>query len=510
MSYELFHGDCLDVMATMADNSVTAIVTDPPYGLGETPDIAELMQQWITEGHADMGKGFMGRNWDVVPGPVYWREMFRIAKPGAYLLAMCGTRTVDLMSIAIRFGGWQKFDEISYHMGQGLPNLIDWCYSQGFPKSMAIDKAIDKHLGAEREVIGKRDGRGDYDGRQRTSPAMNTGWREKEGRKDIYDLSQKPITAPATPEAATWAGYGTALKPSHEIILCFRKPVDGTYANNALVHGCGGLNIDATRVPISDGATMARNNKPGDNGWKNSSGGANNAALHGEPAGRWPPNLIHDGSDAIKAEFDKAGESKSSGGQASLGAFRNGKVYGKGLDIREARDPGYGDTGSAARFFPVCPPDVPRLVYHSKASSGERSEGLDGMPPKDVGEKEGRNRALNSGMRMENGIATGPKADSSKAANHHPTVKPLSLMQWLCRLVRQPANNLILDPFGGSGTTGVAALIEGCDTIIIEREAEYIPIIRARLEHFEAEANMKPIVTKGKPTDHADLPLFVQ
>lgn len=460
--YQLIEGDCLEVMATMAENSVTAIVTDPPYGLGETPDIAELMQQWITEGHADTKAGFMGKSWDVVPGPVYWREMFRIAKPGAYLLAMCGTRTVDLMSIAIRFGGWVKFDEISYHMGQGLPNLIDWCYSQGFPKSMAIDKAIDKHLGKtdEREVLGEVPL--NAPGGSIGSTAYNNG----NGR--YYPDEPRKITAPATPEAAVYSGYGTALKPAHEIILCFRKPVDKTYANNASVHGCGGLNIDATRVPINDGATMARNNKPGDNGWKNSSGGANNAALHGEPAGRWPPNLIWDGSDAIKAEFDKAGE-RTSGKPTNGESATTNEVYGK---YNQRSLVGGGDTGSASRFFPVCPPDVPRLVYHSKANSSERNEGLD------------------------------------DAENTHCTVKPLSLMQWLCRLVRQPANNLILDPFGGSGTTGVAALIEGCDTIIIEREADYIPIIRARLEHFEAEANMKPIVTKGKPSDTDNLPLF--
>lgn len=464
MSYQLVHGDCLDVMAGMADNSITAIVTDPPYGLGETPDIAELMQQWIAEGHADMGKGFMGRNWDVVPGPVYWREMYRIAKPGAYLLAMCGTRTVDLMSIAIRFGGWVKFDEISYHMGQGLPNIIDWCYSQGFPKSHDISKAIDKAAGAEREVMGRggwHHGTGGGEGR--TTGKWNTTYQSGDTNLGGY------ITAPATPEAATWAGYGSALKPAHEIILCFRKPVDKSCAANALKWGTGGLNIDATRVPISDGATMARNNKPGDNGWKNSSGGANNAALYGEPNGRWPANIIWDGSDAIKAEFDKAGErtsGKPNGAKRNVsGSFL---AHANGVDLT-----GYGDTGSAARFFTVCPPDVPRLVYHAKSSSSERNEGLGDVD------------------------------------NTHCTVKPLSLFRWMVKLVRQPANNLILDPFGGSGTTGVAALLEGCDTIVIEREADYIPIIRARLEHFDAEANMKPAVMKGKPTDLDALPLFV-
>lgn len=504
--YQLIQGDCLDVMAGMADNSVTAIVTDPPYGLGETPDIAELMQQWITEGRADMGKGFMGRNWDVVPGPVYWREMFRIAKPGAYLLAMCGTRTVDLMSIAIRFGGWVKFDEISYHMGQGLPNLIDWTYGAGFPKSMAIDKAIDKHLGKtdEREVVGSKLGR----------PGM-----AKDGRNQSFDSSintygtggvlSTDITAPATPEAAQWQNYGTSLKPAHEIILCFRKPVDKTYANNALVHGCGGLNIDGCRISHDEPAGKPTEGMAG-----------KRAGIMGEtvyryrentgPAtqGRWPPNLIWDGSDAIKAEFDKAGERRSAGNYPTTYVTKdNNKIYGKGVGNTQGEL--YSDSGSAARFFPVCPPDVPRLVYHSKASSGERNEGLDGMDKQQKYAKDGRGNSHEIFTSdSANDDAWAKKNPNLPQENFHPTVKPLSLLRWMVKLVRQPTADLIIDPFGGSGTTGVAALLEGCDTIIIEREADYIPIIRARLEHFESEVSMTPVVTKGKPTDTDNLPLF--
>lgn len=496
MNYELYHGDCLDVMATFPDNTFTAIVTDPPYGLGETPDIAELMQQWITEGRADMGKGFMGREWDVVPGPVYWREMFRVAKPGAYLLACCGTRTVDLMSIAIRFGGWVKFDEISYHMGQGLPSVIDWCYGSGFPKSAAIDKLIDARLGKtdEREVVGKPSHL--HSGKLYKT---DKGWNSN----SLANCEDVIITAPATPEAAQFAGYGTALKPAHEIILCFRKPVDKGYANNALTHGCGGLNIDGCRIPITDGATMARNNKPGDNGWKNSSGGANNAALHGEPLGRWPANLIWDGSPEVKAEFDKAGESGGKtfvkGGPPRSKSAHIGQISGQ---PRTDAIMNYGDTGGASRFFTVCPPDAPRFVYMAKASSSERNEGLDGMEVRPVASMQGN---LVDGQRLSD---KGTPIKTPQHENFHPTVKPVSLMSWLCRLVRQPANNLILDPFGGSGTTGVAALLEDCDVVVIEREAEYIPIIRQRLDHYEAAVNMEPVKIKGKPTDTADLPLF--
>jgi site-specific DNA-methyltransferase (adenine-specific) len=476
MNYELHHGDCLDVMPTFPDNTFTAIVTDPPYGLGETPDIAELMQQWITEGHADMGKGFMGRKWDVVPGPVYWREMYRIAKPGAYLLAMCGTRTVDLMSIAIRFGGWVKFDEISYHMGQGLPPMLDWVTGMGFPKSAAIDKLIDATLGAAGAY-------GNYKssdhaikrkpGNERMHEGYQRPWRDN---PEIEDRNARQYLA-ATPEAAQFAGYGTALKPSHEIILCFRKPVDKGYANNALTHGCGGLNIDACRVGTADDLNPndyddTKRTAPKFSGILNGGReGQYRASPGAVPNGRWPANLIWDGSPEVKAEFDKAGVRTSGGGWNGKYAATPNRAMSGANTARTIETPYAGDTGSAARFFTVCPPDVPRFVYMAKASSSERNEG----------------------MEYDNG---------------HPTVKPVSLMSWLCRLVRQPANNLILDPFGGSGTTGVGALREGCDVVVIEREAEYIPIIRQRLDHYEAAVNMEPVKIKGKANDTADLPLF--
>lgn len=221
MGLQVSCGDVLEQTRQFPDNTFDAVFCDPPYGLGKTPDMTELLTHWLNGKEYDTGGGFMGKTWDVVPGPAVWRELYRVAKPGAYLLAFGGTRTADLLSIAIRLAGWQRWDEIMYVFGSG------------FPKSYNIGNVVE-----------------------------------------------------------SFAGYGSALKPSFEPILCFRKTVDQTYAHNALAHGCGGLNIDECRVPITDGATMARNNKPGDNGWKNSSGGANHAALHGEPAGRWPANLL--------------------------------------------------------------------------------------------------------------------------------------------------------------------------------------------------------------------------
>lgn len=202
----------------MEDNSIDTVITDPPYGLSKEPDMAEVLSHWLAgDDYSHRGGGFMGKSWDsFVPGPSVWKEVYRVMKPGACLLAFGGTRTNDLLSIAIRLAGFRKFDEIDYYYG-GLPPQIAWIYGQGFPKSYAIGKAIDKAAGAEREVIGNRLGQtrsDDYEG-------WNYAKQDKPlvGTKQILD-----ITTPATEAAALWEGYGTALKPAHEIILCFYKP----------------------------------------------------------------------------------------------------------------------------------------------------------------------------------------------------------------------------------------------------------------------------------------------
>lgn len=406
MNYQLFHGDCLEVMPTLEAGSVDAIVTDPPYGLS-----------------------FMGKGWDHgVPGVPYWVEALRVAKPGAFLFAFGGTRTHHRLMVAIEDAGWE------------IRDCMMWVYGSGFPKSANISKLIDDKLGAEREVI-----------EARTGPRPGN-----HGGSGHYGHGvDRSITAPATQAARLFDGYGTALKPAWEPIIVAMKPVEGTFANNALTHGLAGLNIDECRVAISDGATMARNNKPGDNGWKNSSGGANNAALHGEPSGRWPANLIHDGSDEVMSVFDRAGVrttgaggiTKQNGGTNTFGSHRTRETI------------GYDDTGSAARFF-----------YCAKASTSERSAGLD--------------------------------------SNGHPTVKPLELCRYLCRLVKTPTGGTILDPFMGSGSTGVAALLEDINFVGIEKEAEYLEIARQRLEHYEDERSTEPLKLSGKPSDTENLPLF--
>jgi site-specific DNA-methyltransferase (adenine-specific) len=383
MDYTLHHGDCLDVLRTMADNSVDAVVTDPPYGLA-----------------------FMGKRWDYdVPSVEIWAECLRVLKPGGHLLAFAGTRTQHRMAVRIEDAGFE------------IRDMIAWVYGSGFPKSLDVSKAIDKAAGAEREVVGQR------------TTGIGTG----EGSTPIMGDGNRDITAPATPEAQQWSGWGTALKPALEPITMARKPLAGTVAANVLEHGTGAINIDGCRVEGAIGPTY----QTGGNG-KVGSGGVYEGGYRGEwssadphpesvrhhASGRWPANLIHDGSEEVMGLFPQTAASKS-GGKAGWQDQYVGGTY------KPIERTGYDEApGSAARFF-----------YCAKASKADRGEG-----------------------------------------NTHPTVKPTGLMRYLCRLVTPPGG-IVLDPFMGSGSTGKAAILEGFQFIGIERDAEYLAIAEARISY---------------------------
>ena len=371
---QLHHGDCLDVLRSLPDASVDSIVTDPPYGLG-----------------------FMGREWDALPPGLPWaQECLRVLKPGGHLLAFGGTRTWHRLAVAVEDAGFEVRDSIA------------WMYGSGFPKSLDVSKSIDKAAGAEREVVGKAD-RKSGPGRHMTALAGG------------YGESVTPdITAPATPDAERWQGWGTALKPAFEPIVVARKPLAGTVAANVLAHGTGALNIDGCRVgdevltPVVRGVSKLGTFEGADGN------------VTAERTGRWPANVILDESQA--AELDK----QSAGTRASLPARSGpagtgGDVYG-GLTRPEAHN--YDDSGGASRFF-----------YVAKADAAER-------------------------VRID-GIA-------------HPTVKPLALMRWLVRLVTPPGGT-VLEPFAGSGTTVEACLLENFRCIAIERETDYLPLVVQRI-----------------------------
>jgi DNA modification methylase len=372
----------------------------------------------ICHPHNIASTGFMGKSWDgskVAFDAALWAEVLRVLKPGGHMVAFGAPKNYHRLACAVEDAGFEVRD------------CLQWIFGTGFPKSMDVSKAIDKAAGAEREVVG---------------PDPQAAKRNKTTSKfsgcygEIKDAESCPLTAPATDEAKQWAGWGTALKPAYEPIVLARKPLsEKTVAANVLRWGTGALNIDATRIeasgrplrevaPMRDGVAYNPNSLAGrvDGSLQSSK------AVGTTDLGRWPATICHDGSQQV---LDLFPQSKSTGGQASLGAFRNGDVYGKGRDEKEKRDPGYGDEGSAARFF-----------YSAKASKADR------------------------------------------AGSRHPTVKPVSLMQWLVRMVTPPGGT-VLDPFAGSGTTGMASAMEGFKSALIEREEEYQNDIRSRFVLFK-------------------------
>ena len=379
MAADLYIGDCLEVMRGMEENSVDAIVCDPPYGIG-----------------------FMSKNWDVaVPGEDWARECLRVLKPGGHLIAFAATRTVHRLTVAIEDAGFDIRDQIG------------WLQWQGFPKSLDCSKAIDALHGAEREVVGVR-----------------KAWHAKTGDGGGFNASPGvfDLTAPATPDAKRFEGYGTALKPAFEPAVLARKPLSGTVAANCLKWGTGGLNIDGCRF------------------------------AYGDPA--WP---------------GPQGES----GRESSRPSANGEFLSLTKDATHQKH----DLGRWPANIYACP----------KPSRAERERGCDHLP--------GRTGA--DAVERKEGTAglDNPRAGAGRTAdqvkNYHPTVKPIQLMRWLCKLVGGHRGNVILDPFMGSGTTGIAAVSEGFDFIGIEKSPDYMRICEARIRHA-----IGPLFAAGQITIH--------
>jgi site-specific DNA-methyltransferase (adenine-specific) len=368
MTFVVHHGDCREVMATLDAESVDAVVCDPPYGLS-----------------------FMGKGWDHgIPGEEFWTQALRVAKPGAHLLAFGGTRTYHRLACAIEDAGWE------------IRDCVMWVYGSGFPKSHDVSKAIDKAAGAEREVVGVH---------------RHAHFNKYRSQAATYGTptNNTEETAPATAAARQWSGWGTALKPAWEPIIVARKPLVGTVAENVLTHGTGGINVDGCRVAGHKPDTTR--GAGGQNGRYNPIGGQ--VCVFDDGRGRWPANLIHDGSE----------------GPSSL-------------------------LGSAARFF-----------YCAKASKADRDEGCEGIAERST---------MRYGEKAQGPLPQQTPSKPVLQRNHHPTVKPTALMRYLCRLVTPPGG-VVLDPFTGSGSTGKAAVCEGFDFVGIEREAEYVEIARARI-----------------------------
>jgi DNA methylase len=370
--FSLFLGDVKNVLPTLADASIDAVVTDPPYGLK-----------------------FMGKQWDYdVPTAAVWREVLRILKPGGHLLSFFGTRTYHRGVVAVEDAGFEVRDQLG------------WMYGSGFPKSLDVSKAADKRRGAKRRKVGtKKAGMGTG----KTFGMLQAEGQNAEAEKVV------PVTMAATAEAAMLEGYGTALKPAWEPIVLARRPHTGSVLSNVMEHGTGALNVGGTRVGkekhrrtcsiggvASENVAMAGpNTKRMDNGFVE---------------GRWPANVLHDGSEDVLAVL--------------------GKYH---------------------RFF-----------YCAKASAQERDASLGMLPREAAGAMEWNH----------DGSLTGGKI--VKRHNVHPTVKPLAVMYWLVRLVTPPGGK-VLDPYMGSGTTGMAAIGLGYDFVGIDNDNKYMGIAHQRI-----------------------------
>lgn len=433
----LYGGDARDVLKSLPDNSVDAVPCDPPYALdsirkrfgGENAAPAQFGKDGA---FARASRGFMSQTWDTGEtafDPEFWREVFRVLKPGGHVAAFSGTRTYHRMATAIEAAGFEIRDQLA------------WMYGTGFPKSHNVAKGIDRHLGVNREVVGKETLANDM----RNSALLNAG---KGGERSAYE---RDVTVATSAEAQEWDGWGTALKPAWEPICLARKPLVGTVAENVLQFRTGALNVDACRIPAE---------KP--TGWGGKAGGGNtwnesNSGLgkDGEPRpvdGRFPANILHDGSPEVLAAFPSAiGQQGTVSGLEPSAA--TGTVYNPRQRTASAEP--RGDEGSAARFF-----------YTAKADADDRFD------------------------------------------FDHPTVKPQDLMRWLCRLLCAKGG-VVLDPFAGTGSTGTAAYWEGMDAILVEREPKYQGFIEKRIKHvLSGPDERKRARTTVAPLDAEETPLF--
>ncbi len=480
-------------MKTLPDDSIDAIICDPPYNLA-----------------------FMGKTWDThINNAAYqewtreWAtEAYRVLKPGGHLLAFGGTRTYHRQTCGIEDAGFE------------IRDCLAWIYGTGFPKSLNVSKAIDKRPGVTRHaefaahlreriavkgytntfdvaeaVIGRRTGavanwqkyqwpeakwwpalRDLLDLDESWGDVIAEAKREKTGEREVAKLAFAPgqgsdhsartldVSSAATREAQQWEGWGTALKPAMEPIVVARKPLsEGTVAANVLEHGTGALNIDASRI----GSDTTRGERYGG---KPPGGSNTERAIPGQrdkvwsaPAGRWPANILFD-EEAAAVLDEQSGERKAGGKVKGHEPSRTGQngIYGTWGRVENAP---HNDAGGASRFF-----------YVAKAGKKERNAGLDDFDE----------------QRMEHSARITPQDNPRQRSmsynkNTHPCVKPIQLLRYLSKLVTPPGGT-ILDPFMGSGSGGCAAVLEGFNYIGIEMEPEYLEIARARIEHWSAEA----------------------
>jgi len=460
---KLMLGDNIKSLQKLPDNSIDSIVTDPPYGLS-----------------------FMGKKWDYdVPSVEFWKEVLRVLKPGGHVLSFGGTRTYHRMVVNIEDAGFEIRDQIM------------WLYGSGFPKSHNIGKAVDKLQGNEREWVCESPYKASDEAERRSAGASQNG------RTTHPDI---------TKGNSEWEGWGTALKPANEPICVARKPLsEKSVAENVLRWGTGGINIDGCRVGTEGGTMKVDINKDSDTMFE---GGRHNSGMVAElNEGRFPANIIleclcdevikgekgevkRSGSrDRTKHDYNSVGNFGSKEGAAPDNYNDKGDIHTNPMCPCRLMDEQSGitktkadlnykhnktnsesdvfqsrgtytprqDKGGASRFF-----------YQAKVSKQERNMGLEHFEDKVI---EGRDPGQD-----ERAVAYKKRPTPTK--NTHPTVKPVSLMAYLCRLVTPP-NGIVLDPFMGSGSTGIAAQLEGFRFCGMEMDGDYFKIAEARIENYE-------------------------
>jgi site-specific DNA-methyltransferase (adenine-specific) len=446
--WSVYNGDVLEAMQGVEDNEVDAVLCDPPYGLSEHPDMMEVLRCWVDgKAYTHGKKGVLGKTWDsFVPGPEVWKEIYRALKPGGFALVFAGTRTFDLMGLALRLSGFE------------IRDTVMWVYGSGFPKSLDISRAMDKAVMAEREIVGTK---------------VNT-----------YD-------------ARTWEGYGTALKPAWEPCIIAMKPLDGTFIQNAVTHGVAGLHIDAGRISTSDklggGENSAATRRTGKTeGWtrpwmEDAEATAKcakrslEATAKAEALGRWPANVIMD-EEAGAALDIQSGITKSSGG-ANGGKLGN-RILGKFKNETLSKNAGgLGDIRGASRFF-YCP----------KVDRKERESGMENADMKILARSNAAKRMETDGDNQDRAETSNGPNTTPNVVNNHPTLKPIDLTRYLASLILPPPRQdneprKLLVPFSGAGSEMIGALQAGWDFVVgIEGEADYCDISRLRLAHWCPEA----------------------
>lgn len=431
MSAEIHEGDALEILRAMPDNSYHGCLTDPPYGLS-----------------------FMGHGWDHgVPSVDVWREVLRVLRPGAHVLAFGGTRTFHRLTCAIEDAGLE------------IRDCMQWLYGSGFPKSHDVSKAIDK-------------ANGDWRGKAGAVTSDNAAMGGP-------NYARTPKGEPIAAAAVQWSGHGTALKPAWEPIIVARKPLDGTVAESVQRWGCGGLAIDACRIGYASdddkaAATAAAQRACQDQnrGLRTRSNFAEGAGpstiapfLEKQELGRWPANVILDeeagaildaqGGNRKSTLTGRANPSVAHGHPADPSRSR-GSMFGND----QARGNVYADDGGASRFF-YCP----------KASRSERDAGLEAF---DAGQS-----LYSRGTGLK---ANGDGSERSETRNVHPTVKPLAMARYLARLILPPIPDArMITPFSGSGSEVIGALQAGWSHVDgIDSWDVAVRISRARLAHWVA------------------------